>query len=117
MTYRKITVSGVEYEYSIGKSATKIKGFGVYQNNDIGVESQYFNRSKNAEGKPVKKMIVTPAIVADLISGKPIRSMNSCDHGTVTSKTTANPYDAEIHAEYSEMIDCAKCVHELAMEI
>lgn len=36
MAYRKITVDGKVYEYSIGKSHTKIKGIGVFKNEDIG---------------------------------------------------------------------------------
>lgn len=116
MTYRTITVSGVDYEYVIGKSCTKIKGFGVFQNNDIGVESRYSNRPKDVEGNRIKKMVVTPAIVADLIAGNPIRSMNACRHGTVTGRTTADPYEAEVNDEYAPIIDCDKCVHESYME-
>jgi hypothetical protein len=36
MTYRKIEVDGKEYEYTIGKTHTKIKGVGVFLNEDIG---------------------------------------------------------------------------------
>jgi hypothetical protein len=36
MSYRKIDVAGREYEYTIGKTHTKIKGIGVFHNEDIG---------------------------------------------------------------------------------
>lgn len=36
MTYRKIVVDGKEYEYTVGKTHTKIKGVGVFLNKDIG---------------------------------------------------------------------------------
>lgn len=35
MSYRKITVKGREYEYTIGRTHTKIKGVGVFPNEDI----------------------------------------------------------------------------------
>ena len=36
MSYRKITVDGKVYEYTIGKTHTKIKGIGVWKNEDVG---------------------------------------------------------------------------------
>ncbi len=36
MSYRKITVDGKVHEYVIGKTHTKIKGLGVWKNEDIG---------------------------------------------------------------------------------
>jgi hypothetical protein len=55
MGYRKITVEGKEYQYVIGKSATKIKGIAVVNNCVIGT--------------PISedKYAVTPACVAEYI--------------------------------------------------
>lgn len=36
MSYRKIEVDGVQYEYVIGKTHVKIKGVGVYLKEDFG---------------------------------------------------------------------------------
>jgi len=55
MAYRNITVDGNKYQYTIGKSATKIKGVGVVVNSVIGT--------------PVgdDKYAVTPACIAEYI--------------------------------------------------
>lgn len=36
MSYRKITVDGKVYEYTVGKTHTKIRGIGVWKNEEIG---------------------------------------------------------------------------------
>jgi hypothetical protein len=36
MTYRKIKVNDLSYEYVVGKSHTKIKGLGTFSNSAIG---------------------------------------------------------------------------------
>lgn len=36
MSYRKIEVEGQVFEYSIGKTHTKIRGAGAYKNEDVG---------------------------------------------------------------------------------
>jgi hypothetical protein len=36
MSYRKIEVDGQVFEYSIGKTHTKIRGVGAYKNEDVG---------------------------------------------------------------------------------
>lgn len=36
MSYRKIEVDGTVFEYSIGKTHTKIRGVGAYKNEDVG---------------------------------------------------------------------------------
>lgn len=37
MSYRKITVDGVNYQYIIGKYYVKIRGLGAWPKQDIGV--------------------------------------------------------------------------------
>lgn len=36
MSYRKIEVDGQVFEYSIGKTHTKIRHVGAFQNNEVG---------------------------------------------------------------------------------
>lgn len=36
MSYRKIEVDGQVFEYSIGKTHTKIRGVGAFQNHEVG---------------------------------------------------------------------------------
>lgn len=38
MSYRKITVDGTEYQYTIGKACVKVRGLGVWDKEDIGVK-------------------------------------------------------------------------------
>ena len=40
MSYRKIEVDGQVFEYSIGRTHTKIRGVGAYKNEDVGKEYQ-----------------------------------------------------------------------------
>lgn len=112
MSYRKITVDNQEYEYTVGKSNTKIKGVGVFHNEDIGdkVETGY-------KHKPFK-FIVAPYNVANAIKGvyKP-REIYKCQHGTETHKTTLSPYALEIQGKEVEMIKCSKCIEQSAGDI
>lgn len=112
MSYRKITVDNKEYEYTVGKSNTKVKGVGVFNNADIGdsVETGYKHRPF--------KYIVAPYNVANAIKGihKP-REIYKCSHGTETHLTTLSPYAMEVHGENVEMIKCNKCVEQSAGDI
>ena len=36
MSYRKITVDNVEYEYVVGKTHVKVKGVGSWQKSEVG---------------------------------------------------------------------------------
>ena len=38
MSYRKLEVDGVTYEYSIGKTHTKIRHVGAFSNTDVGIK-------------------------------------------------------------------------------
>jgi len=40
MSYRKLEVDGNVFEYSIGKTHTKIRGVGAYKNEEVGKEYQ-----------------------------------------------------------------------------
>ena len=36
MSYRKLEVNGTVYEYSVGKTYTKIRHFGAFDNREVG---------------------------------------------------------------------------------
>ncbi len=42
MSYRKLEVDGQVFEYSIGKTHTKIRGVGAYANGEVGVRVQKY---------------------------------------------------------------------------
>ncbi len=42
MSYRKIEVDGNMFEYSIGKTHTKIRGVGAFANGDVGIRVQKY---------------------------------------------------------------------------
>lgn len=107
MSYRKLTVNQEVFQYSIGRTHTKVKGRPVFKNSDIG--DKIFGTDD---------YVVTPYNVANAILGvKHERIVQKCHHGTITHKTTINPFDAEIYGQANDMIDCKKCVHELKMDI
>lgn len=107
MSYRKITVNGTQYQYSIGKTHTKIKGLPVFENSQIGDQIS-----------DTQDYVVTPYNVSNAILGKHTpRLVQKCHHGTITHETTTDPYAYEIYGKEVDMINCPKCVHELEMDI
>lgn len=50
MSYRKITVDGQEYEYTIGRTHVKVKGVGVWPKEEVG---EKFARICECCGEPV----------------------------------------------------------------
>lgn len=111
MSYRKITVDNQEYEYTVGKEYTKVKGLGIYKNSEIGDSV-----ATGLKYKP-EKFIVAPYNVANAIKGiKKPREILKCRHGTETHETTLCPYDHEIHGQEVAMINCPKCVHDSYMD-
>lgn len=112
MSYRKITVNDKRYEYVIGKTHTKIKDVGLFKNSEVGVPL------KKRVGDEVKtSFVVTPAIVADIIAGKPIRPMHKCHHGTVTGKTMLDPFANEVYGQKVKIGKCHICHAELSDDI
>lgn len=55
MSYRKITIGDTEYEYSVGKTHTKIKGFQAVPNHIIAT----FLNEQNPPFAVTPKMIAT----------------------------------------------------------
>lgn len=88
MSYRKLVIDDRTYEYSIGKSHTKIRGGSVFENSKIG------NPVVNGDGIEIGEYVVTPLNVKHAILGLPIPIFTTSD-GT-TTKLMLNPYDYEI---------------------
>jgi hypothetical protein len=42
MSYRKIDVDGVTYQYSVGRTHTKVKGFDAVPNTEIGIVTRQY---------------------------------------------------------------------------
>ena len=42
MSYRKLEVDGQVFEYSIGRTHTKIRGVGAFANGDVGIRVQRY---------------------------------------------------------------------------
>ena len=62
MSYRKIEVEGKVFEYSIGKTHTKIRHVGAYPNGEVGVRTQ-----KYWAGELINTVQVRPSDIANFI--------------------------------------------------
>ena len=60
MSYRNITVNGQVYQYTIGKTHTKIVGVGVFENGTVG-DAVWFDDVGES------KMMVTPSNIQKVI--------------------------------------------------
>ncbi len=67
--YRNIVIDDKTYEFLISKNITKIKGVGVYQNEDIGTEvtREYDEEYGEVVDLGFSKWKITPAIIENLI--------------------------------------------------
>lgn len=61
MSYRKITVDGQEYEYTIGSAMVKVKGMDAAMREEVG-ETVWID--------DIEKIMITPRHVADWIKAK-----------------------------------------------
>jgi hypothetical protein len=67
MSYRKITVNDIEYEFTIGRSHFKVKGVGNGKNEEIGDVVDFYDED---EDDNVYSVTVTPAHIAGYIKRK-----------------------------------------------
>lgn len=65
MSYRKLEVNGQVFEYSIGKTHTKIRHVGAYPNGEVGVRTQ-----KYWAGELINTVQVRPSDIANFIKQK-----------------------------------------------
>lgn len=82
MSYRKLEVNGTVFEYSIGKTHTKIRGVGAFPNTDVG--SEYIcgrcscgSRSGNCDFNVSSKLQVRPKDLAAFIKNNNLKQKNS----------------------------------------
>ena len=107
MTYRKINVDNRDYLYVVGKTHVKIKGVGIWEKDKVGAE---VNRGLHSV------YIVSPSIIAGLISGVAPEKIYVCKH-TATTKWAYDPYSYEIHGEKVKVANCPTCLHSSAMDV
>ena len=110
MSYRKITVADVVYEYVIGKTFIKIrngKQITLAKVADVG------NRVVGS-----KVYQVTPATVASIIRKEPLPRVFECKrHNVQTTELVTDPYEYEIKDRKTKMINCRQCIDEAADNI
>jgi hypothetical protein len=101
MSYRKLKIKDVEYEYVIGRTHTKVKlngkSMAIYTNASIG----------NPIGHPYASVLnptnylVTPLNVKNAILNKNIPEFNTPEGKTIWMMV--NPFDAEIYDKITYM--------------
>lgn len=75
MAYRKIEVDGKSYEYSIGKTHTKVRHVGVWKNEEVGAIRVYDDRHTF---RPIVLLQVTPKDLAWFIRSGKFRVTEKC---------------------------------------
>lgn len=109
MSYRTITVNEQTYQYVVGRTHTKVRNFGVFENRLIGDKVDADVGVKLSEDK----YVVSPYHVANAIKGIKIeRPVYRCIHGFETHEVTLDPYSLEIHGEEVDIINCPHCVNQ-----
>ncbi len=127
MGYRKITVDGVDYEYVVGKTVTKIRPAGgrgkaqLFQNSEWG--TPHASRRNDGPTLPVRESIhgyvVHPAAVAGMIKGKKAFEPTTCKRHPeeLVTGLSFSPYALEIEGLKHLTGNCAKCREESAWNI
>jgi hypothetical protein len=102
MSYRKITVDEKTYEYVIGKTHLKIKGFGLFENSKIG--------NFIVNGGPREQYLVTPGTVAKVIRGDTLPTAHHCKtHSVTTDDVVADPYHLAVTGKTRHIPYCPEC--------
>jgi hypothetical protein len=102
MSYRKITVDGKQYEYIVGKTHLKIKGFDVFRISDVG---------NHIAG--TLKYVVTPAVIAAIIRKDDVPiSFHCAKHDYRTTELTYAHVDPTYIGKKAHVIDCPECRSE-----
>lgn len=100
MSYRKITVDEKSYEYVIGRTHLKIKGFGLFEVAKIG------NRIAGSD-----KFVVSPGTVAKVIKGEPLPTPYHCkEHNYTTDELTHRTIQDEVKGRRMHVPNCPECV-------
>lgn len=111
MAYRKLKVKGEEHQFSIGKSAVKIK---TLTGNKIFLKDNIFKGDFN-------RNIVTTGMVRDLILyGKlqtPDKYFSTCECKNVKKHIGCLPFDEEIYGKLHYVYFCEHCFNDNAGDI
>lgn len=79
MSYRKVKIGDVQYEYVVGKTHVKVKGIGAFPKEEVGQVVERVDQCEccgtdmkdlYSSWKPIMQLRVTPADVAKLIRSK-----------------------------------------------
>lgn len=109
MSYRKIEVNGKTYEYVVGRSHVKIRGEGF---------SKVLPKSEVGQQLGEDRYVVSPANIRNIVLGRPGPKVYHCaDHGVLTSRLDYDPYSLEIYGKRYLMMDCDRCLDQLAWDI
>lgn len=106
MAYRKITVNGTEYQYTIGRSFTKVRGHAVWRNSEVGdaVDDELY--------------VVQPSHIAEMIlHGKRKRETKMCMRHNKPKEFRCNPFEYEIHGRTIFEWMCEDCHNSVAADI
>jgi hypothetical protein len=129
MGYRNIEVDGVQYQYAVGRSHTKITGLGVFLNKNYGTPVGYHRfRDPTTSGQPLPEgqigtYVISPSKVRAMILHKtkgiePQSYRQHClKHDYVVTSLTPSPFAGEIEGKGTLMWNCPECVEDNAMEI
>jgi len=112
MSYRNLTVDGLDYKYVIGKAFVKIVADGktnlVIPKSEIGI-------------KCFGKYIVKPKMICDYLKYGKIKTVEnyfgSCTHTDRERTLNVVPYDAEIEERIIYWYACQECFDDNAMNI
>lgn len=108
MAYRKIIVDGTEYQYTIGRSYTKVRGHAVWHNSDVG---DLLDTGR-------EQYVVQPSHVAEMImNGKRDRRVKMCEQHNKPKRFTSNPYVVEIEQKNIYGWWCDDCHADIAADI
>lgn len=108
MSYRKITVDGNTYEYTVGTTFTKVKvrpGLNwIYENELIG----------NRIGM---RYVVSPENVRRAILGLPVPTFTCEEHGVTTTEMAYDPFCVEIEGKRHLVVNCPECLERRSWDI
>ncbi len=107
MSYRKITVNEKSYEYVIGKTHTKVKGFGLFVNAEVG---NFIAHPDSPIHSGPRSYLVTPSTVAKIIGGDKVPTAYKCKlHGITTDDVVADPQVLAATGKTRYIPHCPEC--------
>lgn len=119
MSYRKLTINGINYEFVIGKTFTKVKKGGkaytIFENEKIG--SPHMQRSCMGTFYTSGQFVITPLNVRNALLGENIPTNICKNHNVTTTGMHADPYEKEIYGRTVYVTNCPICYEKRAEDI